>query len=85
MSFVNNHHVPWLAVFAWISLATVVGLGYARNHGMTGIGMLLPVAVVAGVLFVGFVALCALSIPFLDRYGRPARDADRERGGPGAG
>ena len=84
MAFVYNHHTPWFAVFAWISLSTVVGLGYARNHGMTGIGMLLPVAVVAGVLFVAFLALCALSIPFLDGYGRPERDAE-EHGGPGAG
>jgi len=85
MAFVNNHRTLWFAVFAWISLSTVVGLGYARNHEMTGTRVFVPVAVVAGVLFVGFLALCAVSMLFLDRYGRPERDPDKERSGLGRG
>ena len=85
MGFVNNHLAPWYAAFAWLSISTVVGLGYAKNHGMTGAWILVPVAVVATRLLVGFVILCAVSIPFLNRYGRPKREANKEDGGPRAG
>ena len=85
MPFVNNQLAPSFGAFAWLSLSTVIGLDYAKSHGMTGIWILVPITVTAAVLFIGFVVLCALSIPFLDRYGRPKRGADEERGGRGAG
>jgi hypothetical protein len=85
MAFVNNQLVPWFATFAWLSGSTIVGLGYANNHGTTGAWVLVPIAVVATIFLVGFVVVCAVSIPFLDRYGRPKRDANKEDGGPRAG
>jgi hypothetical protein len=85
MAYMNNHLAPWYAAFAWLSISAVVGLGYAKSHGMTGAWILVPVAVVATTLLFGFVILCAISIRFLDRYGRPKRDVNEEDGGPRAG
>ena len=51
---------------------------------MTGAAILLPIAVVAAALLVGFVVLIAVSIPLLDGYGRPKRKTNKHGGGPRA-